>query len=262
MKLYVLMENTACTADFQNEHGLSLYIETNHHKLLFDMGPDDKFLENAKLLGVDINAVDVAVVSHGHDDHGGGLQAFLSTNTSALVYVSQYVFGDYMAENGYIGLNKMLRNHPRLRFVTDELIIDDELALYSCNGLSRPYKMGTYGLQAVHDGVMQDDDFRHEQYLLIHDAGRRILISGCSHKGVLNIMKWLKPDILVGGFHFMKVDPQGSQQYVLDEATQVLGKYKTDYYTCHCTGTAQYDYMKKQMGQSLHYLSSGQVIEL
>ena len=57
------MENTACDGGLCAAHGLSLYIETPKHKILFDMGPDDGFIGNAEKLGVDLSAVDVAVLS-------------------------------------------------------------------------------------------------------------------------------------------------------------------------------------------------------
>ena len=81
MKIVTLLENTAGDAGLCAAHGLSLYIETPKHKILFDMGPDARFLDNAKKLGVDLSAVDIAVLSHGHYDHGGGLRAFCEINS-------------------------------------------------------------------------------------------------------------------------------------------------------------------------------------
>ncbi len=101
--------------------------------------------------------------------------------------------------------------------------------------------MGSAGLTVMKDGVFVPDDFRHEQYLLIEEAGRRILISGCSHKGVVNIMEWFRPDVLIGGFHFMKLPTDN----VLQSYAERLDGYDCDYYTCHCTGTEQYEYMKR-----------------
>ena len=63
MKITVLMENTRAREDVLCEHGLSLYIETASHKLLFDMGQSDAFAQNAETLGVDLGLVDTAVLS-------------------------------------------------------------------------------------------------------------------------------------------------------------------------------------------------------
>lgn len=90
MKITVLVENTS---DFlPTRHGLSLYIETELHKILFDMGPDETFLQNAETLGIDLSAADIAFLSHGHYDHGGGLAAFLEINHTAKVYLQKARF--------------------------------------------------------------------------------------------------------------------------------------------------------------------------
>ena len=76
MIIKTLVENTSISKDFGNEHGLSLYIETNALKILFDVGASELFLKNAEKLGVNITDVDFLVISHGHYDHGGGLKTF------------------------------------------------------------------------------------------------------------------------------------------------------------------------------------------
>jgi 7,8-dihydropterin-6-yl-methyl-4-(beta-D-ribofuranosyl)aminobenzene 5'-phosphate synthase len=112
------------------------------------------------------------------------------------------------------------------------------------------------------EGKMVQDDFRHEQYLLIREGGRRILISGCSHKGILNIMDWFRPDVLIGGFHFMNIDPDEEGREILSQRADALLSYPAVYYTCHCTGVPQYEYLKTLMGDRLHYLSCGQALTL
>lgn len=263
MKITALMENTPVADGFYAEHGLSLYIETDAHRILFDMGPTEHFLANAERLAVDLAGVDIAVLSHAHYDHGGGLQAFLRVNSSAPVYVSQYAFDACCAGDGrYIGIDPALRGHPRLRMVGERLALGDGLEIIACNGLERAAGQGTSDLYVQRDGALQVDSFRHEQYLMIHENGRKVAISGCSHKGVLNIMGWLQPDVLVGGFHFMNMDPQGEEREALTEAAQGLLAYDATYYTCHCTGLAPYAFLQEKMGKRLSYLAAGQSIEL
>ena len=76
VKVVTLLENAACREGLASAHGLSLYLETPHHRILFDMGPDGAFAENAAALGVDLKSVDLAVLSHGHYDHSDGLRRF------------------------------------------------------------------------------------------------------------------------------------------------------------------------------------------
>ena len=263
MRISMLMENTPFTDGFRSEHGLSIHIETQRHRILFDMGQTDGFLANARQFGIDLAAVDVAVLSHGHYDHGGGLEAFLAVNHQAPVYVSQYAFDRCFSGTEHdIGLQQELCGHPRLRLAGERLHLDEELELFACNECARPYVMDSYGLNTLRDTVLMPDDFRHEQYLLIREHGKRVLISGCSHKGILNIESWFAPDVLIGGFHFMKVDPADAQHTVLDEAAQVLAQTDTQFYTCHCTGLAQYEYLKARMGDQLRYLAAGQQITI
>ena len=76
-KITTLVENCVYGRKLQAEHGLSLYIETAEHKLLFDTGASDLFISNARLLHIDLREVDYLILSHGHSDHTGGLRHFL-----------------------------------------------------------------------------------------------------------------------------------------------------------------------------------------
>lgn len=263
MKIHVLVENTSITPNLQTEHGLSLYIETVNHKILFDTGQTGLFARNARLLDIDLTAVDLAVISHGHYDHGGGISHFLEMNNSAPVYLNKKVFGSYYNSfEKYIGLDTELASNERLIFVDNALQIDEELSLFSCNDKDRPYPANPSGLQKMCGCQLAPDDFLHEQYLLISENNKRILVSGCSHKGILNIMNWFEPDVLIGGFHFMKLDPDGEGRAVLENSADILYHYDAIYYTCHCTGERQYAFLKEKMGSRLHYLATGAQIIL
>ena len=255
MKLVALMENTSCREDICFEHGLSLYLETGGHRILFDAGQSAAFAENAGMLGVDLTAVGFAVLSHGHYDHSGGLGRFLEINESAPVYVSRWAFQPHWNSTGcYVGVDPALKEHDRIHYVAEETRLAEGITLYRLDRAP----MDTAGLLVEEAGVRKPDDFCHEQYLLVEEHGKRILISGCSHKGILNIMEAFRPDVLVGGFHFMKMEDEN----FLRMAAQKLLAYDTTYYTGHCTGLTQYDFLKTRMGDRLHYLSAGTVLEI
>lgn len=257
MRITCLAENTACNG-FEAEHGLSLYIETNGNRILFDMGQTDLFSVNAEKLGIDLNAVDFAVISHGHYDHGGGLRKFLEINQSALVYMSRFAFEPhYNGTEKYIGLDSTLCENDRLVFTNDTCSIRNDVTLYSCNTSERKHNCSSSGMTVKDKNGFHPDDFRHEQYLLIEENSKRILISGCSHKGILDIVEWFKPDVLIGGFHFSKLEINDK----LKEYALFLDSFGTEFYTCHCTGTEQYEFMKNHM-KRLHYLSCGESIDL
>ena len=206
IQITALVENTSADPRLGAEHGLSLYIETGAHHILFDMGQTALYAANARALGVDLAGVDLAVLSHGHYDHGGGLAHFLAANPGAPVYLSRYAFEPhYHGSTKNIGLEPALAQNLRLRFTGETTPLGDGLTLYACNARPRRHDLGSFGLTTVRDGAFVAEDFRHEQYLLIEQAGKRVLISGCFHKGILDLVEWFRPEVLVGGFHFSKL---------------------------------------------------------
>ena len=246
MKLVTLIENTASREDLAQEHGLSLYLETGSHKILFDMGQSGAFADNAETLGIDLSAVEFAVLSHGHYDHGGGIPAFLEKNGSAPVYVNLHAFEPHFNATGKdIGLDPRLPR-DRIRFVSGPLSPAPGITLHTV-----PFPPADTAGMTAGDG--QTEDFRHEQYLLIEEAGKQILVSGCSHKGIVSIAEHFRPDILIGGFHFMKTE----DETILRTAAQRLLALDCTCYTGHCTGEKQYAFLKTLMGHRLHSLTTG-----
>lgn len=258
MKLTVLTENTACREGLTAEHGLSLYLETEGYKILFDMGQSDAFLHNAEALGIDLSAVDFAVLSHGHYDHGGGLAAFFGCNDHAPVYVSSRAFAPhYYGAERYIGLDPALASHERIHPVEDALALGEGILLTHCPDACLAEPVDDAGLTVKRDGALCPEDFAHEQYLLVRDEGRRVLISGCSHRGVLNLHRHFAPDVLIGGFHLMNLDPEGPGRARLEETAARLMSPPTLCFTGHCTGEAQYAFLWERMGDHLHRLTAG-----
>lgn len=256
MKIISLAENTCKSGLYGTEHGLSLYIETEKHKILFDMGQSELFCENAKKLGVRIEDVDIAILSHGHYDHGGGLEKFLAVNNKSTVYISPYAFEPhYNSNKKFIGIDASLQGSSRIAEVWHKTEIDDGITLYPAFLQKDICNNATQGMFARKSGEIVEDDFSHEQYLIIEENGKRTLFSGCSHRGILNIVNWFEADYIIGGFHFSKYPADES----LKEYATILSKYPSFFYTCHCTGTCQYEYMKKYI-KRLEYLSTGDII--
>ena len=261
MRIVTLIENTTCREDLCREHGLSLYIETNDHRILFDAGQTDAFADNAKKLGINLAKVDFAVLSHGHYDHGGGLKRFLEINKTAPVYVSRNAFmPHYNGSEKYIGLDERLLDIPRFVFAENTTQIAPGITLES-GSIPLPHPIDPAGLTLLESGGLHPEDFRHEQYLIIEEDGKRFCFSGCSHRGILNIAAHFRPDVLIGGFHFMKLTPQTDARRLTDSAQELL-QHPTVYYTGHCTGTAAYDFMKPIMGTQLNAITTGSVIKV
>ncbi len=257
MKITVLCENTSYHG-LPCEHGLSLFIELKDKKILFDSGQSDLFSKNAGSLGIDLADADFAVLSHGHYDHGGGLLTFFEQNDTAPVYMSKYAFEPHHNAGGkYIGLDPEILDSGRVILTDGVTPLTDNVTLYSGEDIPRIVDFGSAGLCTRRGQCLVSDDFRHEHYMLVEEDGKTVLFSGCSHRGIVNIVSRFEPDILIGGFHFSKIEP-GEE---LAGYSEMLDGYPTVYYTCHCTGVEQYAFMKRYM-DNLHYLSTGNTIEL
>lgn len=263
MTIHCLIENTCCTPGLVAEHGLSLLIDTGAHRILFDTGASPAFAENATRLGIDLDTVDFAILSHGHYDHGGGIPRFLELNSHAPVWVSPHAFDPHFNATGKdIGLPPALANHPRILPVPDAVEnLAPGISLHSAATLPQNYPAEGAGMTAMVNHTHVPEDFRHEQYLLIKETGRSILISGCSHRGILNIATHFDADYLIGGFHLMRVDPQDEAQRLSDIAEHLLA-LRTSYYTGHCTGDAAFTALQTRMGTRLQAFSTGQIIQL
>ena len=263
MYIRVLMENTACNPVFACEHGLSLYIVAGGRRILFDAGQTEAFADNAARMGVDLSAVDLCILSHGHYDHSGGLQKFLEVNSHAPVYMHRRALEPHFGSAGRsIGVDAAQLDPSRIVFTGDTHALGDAMCLCTCSGMKAEYPDSAQGMFADAGSGPVPDDFAHEQYLVIEENGRRIVVSGCSHKGVLNIAKWLSPDVLIGGFHFMKLDPAGGDASFLEDAARTLLARPCTYYTGHCTGEAPFAFLKDRMADRLHAIRTGSAFVL
>lgn len=190
------------------------------------------------------------------------MAAFLEINDRAPLYMNPKAVGEfYNGTEKYIGLPETLKTHKRIRFAEEITDLGNGFTLYPGKILSLGEPVNSFGLNEKTADGWVPDSFLHEQYLLLEEKGKRILFSGCSHRGIVNIARFFQPDILIGGFHFKKLDPQADLDR-LQSAARKLSQLPCTYYSCHCTGAAQYAVLKSMMGQQLHYLSAGTVLEM
>ena len=193
MRIITLVENTAGDSCCGSEHGLSFYVETKKHRLLVDSGATDLFLRNAKVLGVDLSQVDTMILSHGHYDHGGGIPAFCRINSQAGIYMQRLaVEGYYRVEENvekYIGLDQGIKDMTRAVFVEGDRKLDEELYLFSGIQKKTPIAKGNLKLKKKEGDSYVQDEFDHEQCLVITEGEKHVLMSGCAHNGILNILE-------------------------------------------------------------------------
>ena len=261
MKITILLENTACQPQLFAAHGLSIYLETEFGNVLVDTGPADEFIRNARLLEISLKDVDFCVISHGHDDHGGGLHEFLKLNSKAPVYISRHGFEPHFAGARQIGLDRSLETHPQIRLTQKNCKINDHLQLLS-------EIRGNRLMPAANAGLLDSngpDAFLHEQVLLAEEKGRLLLLGGCAHTGIVNILDEVHsvcgryPDVVISGFHLAaggRGQCMADEQY-LDALSEALLKTGAMFYTCHCTGPVAFAGLKSRMEDHLEALSTG-----
>ena len=276
MKITVLAENTSAREGVKCGHGLSLFIETAAHKIMFDFGPDGDMLRgNAAALGVDPGSADIAILSHGHNDHSGGLAAFLEDNETATLYVHRRAGLPHYANagGGYhdISADRALleRYADRVVWTEDLYHIDETLTLFSDVAPDMPLFATNRTLFELRDGEYVTDGFEHEQDLLIREDGKIALIGGCAHRGIVNIalraaeIEGKAPDTVFAGFHLnnpgLKEDEPAE---VVAEVGKRLSALPCRYYTGHCTGAGPFEILQGVLGPRIAYMGGGGVFEL
>lgn len=278
MKVTVLMENTALEGcGLTPEHGLSLHIDFRGRKLLLDAGSSGRFADNAQALGVDLSGVELAALSHGHYDHADGLRRFFQVNARAKVYLRPGAAGPYFAKDPdayrFIGIGRDIWENTRDRFVEVEdlypllegaWLVPDRVQTPDGSGRSDGllYKRGE-------DDLVQDD-FRHEQSLVLEGEKGLVVFNSCSHSGIVPIVREVLDQLpgkqvyaVVGGFH-MAAKGQGAlnctPEYVFQVADALKELGVEEIYTGHCTGQTALELLKQRFGPGCHALATGQVL--
>ena len=275
MKIFVLTDMETKSENIGTEHGLSLFVDLGDRRILFDMGQTDLYRHNAKAMGVDLSQTDYAVLSHGHYDHGGSLTDFLKHTPDVPIYVRSNAFGPFYSNRGadgvrFIGLHMPSEGpeNERIVFTGEEHEIEAGVILFSVPQINVPMPLGNRFLfEKTEDGPFIPDEFMHEQNLLIHRDGVSLLIAGCAHRGIPNILDWVKarfdvcPQYIVGGFHLSRSDEFGEEgQVQINQFGEYLKKSGAMYYTCHCTGKKSYKKLKKLLGDRIQYAYAGSEI--
>jgi len=277
MKVTALIENTLIEErdDLCPEFGLSLFIEVNGSKILFDMGASTAFADNAEALGIDISDVGVAVISHHHFDHGGGLERFLELNDRALVFLRQgprvaRYFKAFGVMKRSIGIDfDLLDRFPlRIEYVDEMRVVAPGVYLLTGIGSAHQRPRGNRRLFMDAGGSLVPDPFDHELMMVIHDDDGMVVFSGCSHNGILNIIDAARAQFpripikaVFGGFHLLGLpfynSMAASRTEVQDIGWQVMEKVDGAVYSGHCTGKKAFGVLSGVMGDKLKPFATG-----
>ena len=270
LKVTVLSENTGCDG-CPGEHGLSLYIEKDGHRILLDAGQSPLFAMNAKTMGIALEDVDIAVLSHAHYDHADGFATFFERNHKAMLYVREEA-GEYfysMHEDGmkYIGPKPGMfhENKDRIVYVKDDFyqLAEPDMFLvpHDTKGLSAIGEKAK--LYKKVNGELQADDFAHEQTLVLETGKGLVICNSCSHAGPANVLADVmrvrkdKPVYAyIGGFHLSKYPDE--DVYAFAEVLRELEIARI--ITGHCTGERAMEILKEKLGGRAENMHAGMEI--
>ncbi len=276
MKIYTLIENGKhINTGFISEHGLSLYFEHKGHRVLFDTGASDAFIYNATLLGIDLLKVDICVISHVHNDHTGGLVNFLDINRNAKVYIKEAAKEDYYSKHG----NKITSSgispaffekyKDRLCFFDGDIKVCEGIFAASAKKYRR---LPGYAANMLikKQGKLESDPLEHELFIVIEEKGGIIVLTGCAHSGILNILMTAEKKYgqiigVAGGFHLggysgtdrkIKREPEAEVAAI----AKFLEERKIKkVYTGHCTGDKPLE--KLSMLARVKRMRTGDILE-
>ena len=271
----------------KGEWGLSILIQHNGQNILVDTGASNLFAKNIKLQGFDLKDVDCAMLSHAHYDHSGGMGKFFKENQTAKFYVSADAKNDCYSKVGffykYIGIPKNIlkKYSDRIEKVTrlTEISKGAYILPHTTKGLDKLgekermfRKVKSGGMFSKSESLKSKslklkwryDDFSHEQSLVLDTEKGLVIVSPCSHGGVVNIVNEVKSAFpnkhlygIIGGFHLYNK----SDDEVKSVAKEIKNTGIEFVCTGHCTKERAYNILKDELSDNLCQLKVGLKME-
>ncbi len=294
IKITSLIDNSTYVPGLKAEHGLSLFIETEKEKILFDCGQSDLLLKNAEKSGIDLKETDKIVISHGHYDHTGGLMDVLKyIGKETKVCCSPKIFENKMAgtKKGeeiqgfrFVGVSCKKKEFEEygaiFNFIEQPCEISDDVFLSGAvkKIFFNPEEKSHFFIKK--DGFALIDEMSDEISLYCFKEGINLIITGCAHRGIVNIMlhseeiiekiifkdkykadkknRHLFQKFIIGGFHLI-----GENDKYLEKVIKEFQKFQIKKIVpMHCTGFNAACLFKNAYKDKFEYGRAGLVIEI
>jgi len=275
-RITILSENSVIKpGGLIGEHGFSALVERGDEKVLFDTGQGYALVHNARILGIDLTSIKKVVLSHGHNDHTGGLAEFLRVGGEREIYAHPGIFSARYREvadgpSKPIGL-------PFTRFYLEGLGADFKLSeepqevaegIMTTGVVPRKtsFETGDPSLMVGHDdGSCSPDPFSDDLSLIVEGETGVVVVLGCAHSGLVNILNHVQdllPDkpvkAVVGGTHLGFSSEE--QMTATIEAMAGMGVERVG--ASHCTGLAGSARLMEALGDSFFFAGVGSVLEV
>jgi 7,8-dihydropterin-6-yl-methyl-4-(beta-D-ribofuranosyl)aminobenzene 5'-phosphate synthase len=277
MKITILCENTVGRRVGLGEHGFSALIETDHGNYLFDTGRGDSVVKNSLELNKDLRTIKKIFLSHGHYDHTGGLPEVLKLRGRVDVHAHPHVFLDrihVVEENGketkrFVGIpfKRSYLESLRANFILNKDFFEVEEGFFLTGEVPRKTSFERLDpkLFTETDGKTNPDVFLDDQSLILNTERGLLVILGCAHSGIINILNHVinktgkdKFYAIVGGTHLDFLAPEQ-----LEESIKVLRKIQIERIgASHCTGMRGALRLHQEFGDRFFYGHVGSTLNI
>jgi len=235
LKITILSDNVAgrfCRA----EHGLSYHIEADH-TLLFDTGSSDLIRYNAEFLKINLDRIETIVLSHGHDDHSGGLMSV--TGKKLICHPDTFIQRFRKSNHSELGIKwteTEIRKYFEVTTSRDPIRISDQIYFLGEIPRKTNFESQTTAFQKT-DGT--DDFVMDDSSLAIATSKGLVIVTGCAHSGICNTIEHArqvtgiqKVHLAIGGFHLQndEIQTQKTIEWFLEnEIDKVIPSHCTSF---------------------------------
>lgn len=277
MKITVLSDNLVSNLSGLGEHGFSVFIETRGGNYLFDTGGGNTIISNSLVLGKDLRTLKKIFISHGHYDHTGGLPEVLKLCKNVKIYAHPDIFLDRYVfiknktkkKRRFIGIKykKSYIESLGAKFIFNKEFIEVGEGMFLTGEVPRntSFEKPDPRLFVEVDGKLFQDNFLDDQSLIIETKKGLVLILGCAHSGMVNIIEHVKNKMknekiyaILGGTHLEFLT--GRQ---LEESIKYLKNIEFEKLcVSHCTGIRASFKLYQEFGERFIYAGVGNVLEI